>query len=609
MQEFFSKIKIDYKKMKTFHSELKKLMGPFYRFLRKIKDLYDRANKKNPYTEPIVIISSTCFITLMFILIIKANMKVENINIFDNTAEKLYYQYDYDKAIKEYNEMQLNDPWPIWSVNMANIYSLKSEVEKSESILKESIIVRDRIINEEGIENYSDKDKELINKILFIFNMNNKYEETITFGEEYISESGADNNILKNLFIAYISKNHEFKAEEIIGKYDLTENSAYKLSEAANMYSLINNWDKALELLDKAWEIDKNELKIYDTIEEMYLFNKNKLIENLEKLLKENQGKNSYKMMLAKVYANDIENLEKAETLIEELEKDKIEGTIINLIKFDYYSKNNNQKKAMDCLEDAYKEVKNEKEDTFYEYFIGALLSYNSKEYDKASLLVKKSILNNPNYNNSYLLLADISYSDGEIKFIEPYLRTAMEKAPYSYKTILKLAEYYKNIEVNNDKAKKMYETAINLRKDDSSLYDKLAHLYISEEQWGEAISNIEKAIKLDKNNSSYYRVLGALYLKYEIYEEGIKYIRKAYEMNEKDILALNNAAWYYINVEKNISRAYENIKAAYDEMPINLNENTKKLLTENYTRIEQLYKDNPETLSSDTFVDINLFY
>src|SRR5690606_33521964 len=123
-----------------------------------------------------------------------------------------------------------------------------------------------------------------------------------------------------------------------------------------------------------------------------------------------------------------------------------------------------------------------------------------------------------------------------------------------------------------------------------------------------EAINSIKKSIEFD-NNSNYYRALGALYLKNENYEEAIIYTRKAFEMNDKDILALNNAAWYYINVEKNISRAYENIKAAYEEIPISIDENTKKLIAENYTRIEKLYKENSETLDNDIFMDITLFY
>ncbi|WP_418222572.1 tetratricopeptide repeat protein [Clostridium isatidis] len=607
MEGFFSKIKLDYNKMKTFREKVKKIFNPIYNFFKKVKNIYDKANKRTPYTEPIAVIGSSCLFILILVLVIKTNFTVENVNIITNSAEKFYYQHEYDKAINEYNEMQLNDPWPIWFVNMADIYSLKSEVEKSEALLKESIIVRDRIIKEEGIENYLDKDKNLINKILFIFNMNGKYEETITFGEDYISEIGIDNNILKNLFIAYIIKNHEFKAEETITRFELNENSAYELSEIANMYTLINNWDKALELLDKAWEIDKNELKIYDTIEEMYLFNKEELIKNLERLVNKNNSKSSYKMMLLKAYAYDAENIVKAEKLIEELENDNVEGYIINLIKFETL-KNDNNKEAMEYLEKAYKGVKDEKEASFYEYYIGALLSYYNKDYEKASNLVKKSILDNPNYSYSYLLLSDICYSGEGGKFVEPYLRTAMEKSPYSYKIILKMAEYYKNIEVNNVKAKNMYEMAIILRKDNSSLYYELAKLFIAEEQWQEAINSIKKSIEFD-NNSNYYRALGALYLKNENYEEAIIYTRKAFEMNDKDILALNNAAWYYINVEKNISRAYENIKAAYEEIPISIDENTKKLIAENYTRIEKLYKENSETLDNDIFMDITLFY
>ena len=111
---------------------------------------------------------------------------MENVNIITNSAENFYYQYEYDRAINEYNEMQLEDPWPIWSVKIADIYSLKSEVEKSDTILKESILVRDRIIGEEGLEDYLEKDRELISKILFVFNMNGKYDETITFGGKNI---------------------------------------------------------------------------------------------------------------------------------------------------------------------------------------------------------------------------------------------------------------------------------------------------------------------------------------------------------------------------------------------------------------------------------------
>ena len=50
-------------------------------------------------------------------------------------------------------------------------------------------------------------------------------------------------------------------------------------------------------------------------------------------------------------------------------------------------------------------------------------------------------------------------------------------------------------------------------------------------------------------------------------------------------------------------------MKSAYEEMPKNLNENSKRSITDNYRRIEKLYKENPENLDKDIFMDIILFY
>ena len=48
----------------------------------------------------------------------------------------------------------------------------------------------------------------------------------------------------------------------------------------------------------------------------MYVFNKEELIGNLERLIDEN-NKDSYKMMLAKAYTKRYKNISKAEELIE----------------------------------------------------------------------------------------------------------------------------------------------------------------------------------------------------------------------------------------------------------------------------------------------------
>jgi len=103
---------------------------------------------------------------------------------------------------------------------------------------------------------------------------------------------------------------------------------------------------------------------------------------------------------------------------------------------------------------------------------------------------------------------------------------------------------------------------------------------------------NIEEAIKIDDSNQEYYRTLGALYLAEGMNDEGIEITRKAYSMNEKDVASLNNAAWYYLKVEKDILRGYENLKAAYEEIPVGLNEENKSIIIDNYNNVKKVYDE-----------------
>ena len=64
--------------------------------------------------------------------------------------------------------------------------------------------------------------------------------------------------------------------------------------------------------------------------------------------------------------------------------------------------------------------------------------------------------------------------------------------------------------------------------------------------------------------------------------------IRKAYSLNENDVLSLNNAACYYVMVDKDIWRGYSNIESAYNDMPSDLDEELKDLITNNYKQLKK---------------------
>lgn len=581
--------------LKPFVKKLKIVIKPLGKSInrtsKKINNTYKKMNKKNPYIEPVVMIGIPCLFVLAMILGIKSFTTVEEINITKNSAEYLYYENKYDESIEEYNKMQKEENWPIWTVKSADIYSIKGDIKKSSSLLKEAIIKRDRVIKEEGFDNYKDKDIELINSMLFTFIMNKEYDEAISLGEQYINEYGRNKEILKTLFSAYISNNHIYKAEMLTEEYPIDEKSAYDVCVLANMNMLINRWDKGLELLKDAWYLDKNELKIYDVIEDMSSFNNEKLIESIQAKIENNTNEDAYKMLLAKAYSVSKETANDAEELMKDLDDNNVDGIASDFINYEICKSRNNNSEAEEYLEEAERKAEKEMKDSYVTYYISAVKAFNNEKYEEAFNLAKKSIIANQEYTNNYeSLIPDILLAKGNIKPTEAYFRTAMKKEPYNYETIIKIANYYSNYESNNEKARNYYELALNIKKDDSELYFKLAKLDIVDEKWEDASNNLKEAIKLDEDNPEYYRTLGAVYLKSSKNEEGIELTRKAYSMNEKDILALNNAGWYYLMVENDIARGYENIKAAYEEIPASMDESTKNFLIENYNKSKEVY-------------------
>lgn len=599
VKKLFSKFD---KSVKLFINKVKSACKPVHRTLnnicKKISNKYRQVNSKNKYVEPIIVIGTSCLFVLMMILGIKNFTTVEEISITSNQAEYLYYENKYDEAIEEYKKMQDEDNWPIWTVKIADIYSLKGETDKSSTLLKEVIVKRDKIVNDEGYDKNKERDLELINSMLFTFTLNKQYDEAISFGEQYMNEYGENKDMLKTLFLAYVANNHIYKAEEVSENYPLDEESAYDISELASMNMMVNRWDKGIELLKDAWSLDKNELKIYSVLESMYLFNKDSLINTLEDKLKES-NEDAYKVFLAKTYSMSKDTSDKGLDIINELDDEGIDNIGTDLIKYEINKNLNNVDEASDYLNGAISKSEAINKESYTTYYLLSLRSINNSKYDEALIYAKKSINASSNNADSYgVLIPQILISKQEFNSVESYYRTALQKEPYNYELIMNLADYYANIVSNDTKARYYYELALDIRKDDSSLYFKIFDLDIKEGKTDEAIAKLEEAIKLDEENPVYYRTLGALYLEQGINEEGIELTRKAYSMNEKDSITLNNAGWYYLMVENDIARGYENIKGAYDDISASLDEDSKKIIIDNYNNAKKVYQ---EFLSNDS--------
>lgn len=485
-------------------------------------------------------------------------MGTKTVTITNNKAEEYYYDGKYDEAINEYMTMQKEDAWPILTARVAEIYSIQGDITQSNNLLKEAIVKRDKLMLENGDE-YLEQDKELINEVVFTFYMNNDLEQAESLGEYYLESYNTYKPLLKTMFAVYLANDEKDLAKGIVNSYPVDKDSAYDLATLAKMQIMINDYDNGLENLRLSYEIDKNEIKSYDVIMESCQFDKEKLLKKVTELSEENPKVEAYKAWINEINSFDEKNIDFSKNVIDEIKNN------INT----------------DELE----------EDSYVDLYIKAWENYNKGQYDKAKEFANEAILANSDYENTYgMLMPNILIATENSDKIEGYIRKAIFNEPYNYNLIVNIAKLYEDKLSNLDKAKYYYDYALTLNKNNDELYYDLALLNLKMDKVDDAILDLNKAIAIDEDKSDYYRALGTIYYNEKEYDKAIENIRKAYSLNEKDVLALNNAACYYITVDKDVWRAYSNIESAYNDMPSSIDSESKKLITNNYNAIKKVY-------------------
>lgn len=520
-----------------------------------------KSNKKlikNKYVEPIITIGLSILFAFVVLISIQSMMGTKTVTITNNKAEEYYYDGKYDEAINEYMTMQKEDAWPILTARVAEIYSIQGDITQSNNLLKEAIVKRDKLMLENGDE-YLEQDKELINEVVFTFYMNNDLEQAESLGEYYLESYNTYKPLLKTMFAVYLANDEKDLAKGIVNSYPVDKDSAYDLATLAKMQIMINDYDNGLENLRLSYEIDKNEIKSYDVIMESCQFDKEKLLKKVTELSEENPKVEAYKAWINEINSFDEKNIDFSKNVIDEIKNN------INT----------------DELE----------EDSYVDLYIKAWENYNKGQYDKAKEFANEAILANSDYENTYgMLMPNILIATENSDKIEGYIRKAIFNEPYNYNLIVNIAKLYEDKLSNLDKAKYYYDYALTLNKNNDELYYDLALLNLKMDKVDDAILDLNKAIAIDEDKSDYYRALGTIYYNEKEYDKAIENIRKAYSLNEKNVLALNNAACYYITVDKDVWRAYSNIESAYNDMPSSIDSESKKLITNNYNAIKKVY-------------------
>ena len=515
-------------------------------------------NKENGYIGSIVTVVISIVFAFLVLILIQAIMGDKTVTISNNKAEQYYYDGKFDDAINEYMLMQNDDVWPIWTVKAAEVYSVKGDITHADNLLREAVVKRDKIMLENG-DKYIEEDKELINEIVFTFYINNELDQAESLGEYYLNTYSKYKPLLKTMFSVYIANGDTKSAEEVVDLYPVDDESAYDLAVLAKMQIILGNYDDGLDNLKKSYNLDKNEIKSFDVIMETCEFDKSKLLNKINKLLEENPKEKSYQVWLDEINSFNKSNNDLSKVIINEI------NTNID--------------------------VNNLDKDSYVYSYIEAWSYYNKGQYNKALEACNTAIVANSEYANTFgILIPKILIATKNTDKVEGYFRTAIYNEPFNYNLITNIGKIYENDLQNYDNAKEMFNFALLLNKDEDVLYYNLAFIDLAMDNTDQAINNLKKAISINENNYKYYRTLGTVYFNNKDYDKAIESIRKAYSLNEKDVLSLNNAACYYIMVEKDIWRGYSNIESAYNDIPSDLDQDLKDLITSNYEAIKKVY-------------------
>ncbi|MFA9398901.1 MAG: tetratricopeptide repeat protein [Clostridiaceae bacterium] len=511
-----------------------------------------------------------------------------------DTAEKYYYSGQFELTLDEYKNLYLKDKLnPLWDIKIAEVYSFMGDIEQA-----------DEYLDKAKSSNFITGDD--VSYVIFTEFSNKEYEQALKDGEQALKDYPDNIKIYKTMFAVYMVNEDIDNATNILKKYPIDRTSAYDIAEYAQMLIISGDWDQGLNELLNAWNIDKDEYKIYDVLSQISLFNMDELLQKISALQQEDEENLAYKMWLAKVYSTNVDTSAQAQSLIEELSTADVGDLEIKIINSTVLSNLDEDEEANKILN----EIINNNGD-YRVYHTAAWYYYNKGEYDKALEYCKKSIEENEDYPDNYgFLMPAILKASEDTSNIEAYFMQALRLEPYNYNMMLNTANYY--YEKNNiSKTLEYYGLAELIKPDDASIKYDLAIIYLNNGDTDKTIEKLNDCIKIAEDVSKYHRTLGTLLMTLGKTKEGMDEIRIAFNADQSDILNLNNAGVYYISVEKNIERGLYNIEEAYNNLNDSYPEYIKTGIAENYKKAKKLVVDfvNSEGDEKLEIPDFTLFY
>lgn len=495
--------------------------------------------------------------------------------ITTNKAEEYFYAGEYNKAIEEYKDIMLNDEnAPIWLLKIAEVYSVKGDYASSRKYIEDA-------------KKSQSTDAQFLNLMVFTEFMNKDYKIAAEDGEKALNHLPQNKSLIKTMFTVYMANNKLEEAKILVKLYPVNQSSAYDYADYARMLMIVGNKDDGYKMLQEAFNIDKDEYKIYDVLSQISVYNKDELLEDIMNLSKKEPTNLAYKMWLGKIYSLSEGTAPMAKGIIDSLKGEDVGKIEIKLIEAAVLQNTNENEKADEMIN----KIITDNKDDYRVLHTAAWYYLNKKDINKAEMYCKESIIKNKNYPDNYgFLMPEILKAQGKSLEGEPYVRTALYLEPYNYNIMLTISNYYWYTAKNSEKALEYFKFAEIVKPNDAEIKYNMALIYLTNKKDDDAINILKQCVKLSDAVPKYHRTLGTIYFIRKDYNSAIKEIRYAYNGDENDILTLNNAGCYYISVDGNLERGMFNLDAAKKGITKNTDEYTKKTIESNYDKGKKLY-------------------
>jgi predicted Zn-dependent protease len=513
-------------------------------------------------------------VAIISIVLLTITQKNKYLSKLEIQAEKHYFALEYDLAIEKYEKLaKEHSESPIWNIKIAEVYSVKRDLSSSLKYI-------------EIAKKYEKIDVNTYNLMVFTEFINGKHEEALKDGEVALSKYPKDKGLIKTMFTVYMGNNKVNEAKEIIISYPVDTNSSYDVAEYSRMLMLVGKWEEGYSELKRAWELNKDEYKVYDVLAQISLYNKDSLLQNVTALSQKYPNDLGYKIWLAKIYSLSIDTVDQANKLLTEISGKDVGNIQIKLISANVY-------KNMDEIEKSDKLIQDvilAHPDDYRAYHSAGWYYLYKKDYAKAKEYCNKSIELNKVYPDNYgFLMPEILKQESAKLAAEPYFRTALIKEPYNYNIMLNFANYYWYTSNDSVKALEYFNLAAFIKPQDADIKYNMALIKLSDDKVDEAIEILKVCSKLNELEPKYHRTLATIYMTQNKAELAKVEIKSAYSADQQDILTLNNAGCYYITFEQNLEKGFYNISKAYEGLNASHDEYTKKTILENYDKAQKL--------------------